>query len=38
MPLNQAITSITKKIEEGILKPSSENLAMLEGLIKAVAG
>lgn len=37
-PLNQAITSITKKIEEGILKPSLENLAMLEGLIKAVAG
>jgi len=37
-PLNQAITSITKKIEEGILKPSLENLGMLEGLIKAVAG
>jgi len=37
-PLNQEITSITKKIEEGILKPSLENLAMLEGLIKAAAG
>jgi len=35
-PLNQGITSISKEIEKGSLKPNPDNLEMLEGLIRSM--